>query len=137
MLRPYKGRGNCGLLALRIGRWGGVALDGSDYEGVAEDVGWARVIHGNGAGADDWGCGCFGACEDGVDLRDGFAYLWVGPVVAGEDQAADYFGTRVLRCCGARRRRCYGGEGRGFCQRGDARELRALPPMPAWRSAHL
>src|SRR5258708_29202101 len=56
-------------------------------EGVAEDGGGEGAFDGAGAGAGDWADGRAGAREGGVDLRNGFAHLWVGPLVAGTDQA--------------------------------------------------
>ena len=46
-----------------------------------------------GEGAGDWTDRCAGARANGVDLRDGFAHLWVGPMVAGADQAAGDLGA--------------------------------------------
>src|SRR5713226_3025040 len=63
-------------------------VDGWDDEGVAEDAAGAGLADGYSRGAFDWADGRAGAGEDGFDLRDGFAHLWMGPLVAGAHQAA-------------------------------------------------
>src|SRR5713226_3789906 len=71
--------------------------NGSDDEGVAEDAGRERSADGYGRGAFDWANRRAGAGEDGFDLRDGFAHIWMGPLVAGAHQAAGDAGARILR----------------------------------------
>src|SRR6266581_6636858 len=83
----------------------GVRVDGRDDEGAAEDAGREGLADGYGGGAFDWADRCAGAREDGFDLRDGPAHLWVGPMVAGAHQAAGDAGARILRRGRARGRR--------------------------------
>ena len=84
------------VLASKFGRAGSASRnkhnDDND-ESVAKDAACARAIDGNGANADDGADGRAGARKDCVHLRDGFAHLWVGPLVAGADQAASDAGT--------------------------------------------
>src|SRR6266481_9951225 len=126
-----------GVLASRFVRWARDEVDGGDDEGVAEDASGAGPADGYGGGAGDWADGRASAGEDGFDLRDGFAHLWMGPLVARAHQAAGDPGARILRHGRARGRRSARGYGGGFRQRGNARQLRALPPVPAGAGAHL
>src|SRR5258708_4515834 len=66
----------------------GVRVDGRDDEGAAEDAGREGLADGYGGGAFDWADRRAGAREDGFDLRDRPAHLWVGQMVAGAHQAA-------------------------------------------------
>ena len=63
----------------------------------------------------------------------------IGPteVLVRAHQAARDAGPRVLRGGGKGGRRSDRGARWGFCQRGNAPELRALTPMPAGAGAHL
>ncbi len=78
-----------GVLASGFARWAGERIvDDDDDEGVAEDAGGEGPADGYGDGTGDRADGRAGAGEDGFDLRDGFAHLWMGPLVAGTHQAA-------------------------------------------------
>src|SRR5216684_1421986 len=72
-----------GVLASRFAQRAGVRVDGGGDESIAEDAGGEGLADGYGRRAFDRAGRRVGAGEDGVDLRDGFAHLWMGPVVAG------------------------------------------------------
>ncbi len=61
----------------------------------------------------------------------------MGSLVARAHQAAGHAGARILWRGGTGGRRSDGRKARRHGQRGDACELRPLPPVPAGRSAHL
>src|SRR3974377_1507591 len=117
--------------------WQGANLNACDDEGIAENASGKRFTTREDSGAANWADRCAGASEGHVDLREGSAHLWMGPVVAGDAQTSRDTGPRVLRRGGARGRRSNGSEDRGFRQRGNASQLRALPSMPFGAGAHL
>src|SRR6266850_8510837 len=112
-------------------------VDGDDDEGVAEDAGGEGLADGYGRSAGDRADGRAGASEDGFDLWDGPAHLRMGPLVTGAHQAAIDAGARILRGRRTRGRRGARRQGGRLRQRGNARQLRALPAVPAGAGTYL
>src|SRR5580698_4668341 len=109
----------------------------SDDESFAQDASPARSATGIRSDSDPGTHRSSGAGARGFHLRHGPAYLRLGPLVRFAHSSADDVWPRILWARGKSRLRSYLREAGRFRQRGNARELRALPAVPHGPAARL